>query len=682
MTEKAAANADPQAVLPGVPGLRASVRATRTRAAASSAGQALAEIDPVASVLVDVALAHLDRPFDYAVPATMADTAVPGARVKVRFAGQDVDAFVLARVASSEHTGRLTPLRRVVSPEPVLAPEIAELTGAIAERYAGARSDVLRLAIPPRHAATEKQPALPAAPALSDPPSEAAGWSDYAGGEAFLDALGNRQLPRAVWTPAPGTDWPALVAGAVVAAYAAGQGVLVCTPDHHDAMRVTEAITRALGPDHHVVLGADSGPRARYRDFLAVTRGSRRIVIGTRSASFAPVHNLGLVVIWDDGDDLHSEPRAPYPHTRETLLLRAEIQGTAALVGSFARSVEAAYLVRTGWAHEVIAPRPLVRSRLTVQVAGATEQELARDPYARGARLPTAAHHAIRDGLESGPVLVQTPRAGYAPSVACERCRQAARCTHCQGPLRLTSATAPPACLWCGTAHEGWRCPTCGHRGLRAPVVGNTRTAEELGRTFPSTIIVRSSGDHVVASVGPQREIVVATPGAEPVAEGGYGAVVLLDTWLSLARSELRTAEESLRRWINAAALVRPGGRVVAVGDPGEPALQALVRWDPAGFAEREIAERREARMPPAARLATLTGSAGALDDAVTVANLPADADVLGPVPHGDDGEWRVVIRVPRAQGGALSRSLGELQRLRSARKLDPVRIQVDPATL
>ena len=77
-----------------------------------------AAVDPVARVLVDVPLAHLDRPFDYAVPATMADTAVPGCRVKVRFAGQDVDGYLVARAATSEHQGLLAPLRRVVSPSP------------------------------------------------------------------------------------------------------------------------------------------------------------------------------------------------------------------------------------------------------------------------------------------------------------------------------------------------------------------------------------------------------------------------------------------------------------------------------------------------------------------------------------------------------------------------------------
>ena len=156
--------------------------------------------------------------------------------------------------------------------------------------------------------------------------------------------------------------------------------------------------------------------------------------------------------------------------------------------------------------------------------------------------------------------------------------------------------------------------------------------------------------------------------------------MVILDTWLTLTRDDLRASEEALRRWLGAAGLVRPGGRVVAVGDPSLPVLQALVRWDPAGFAARELAERAQVRLPPAARLATITGEPGALDDALTLLALPEVADVLGPVPLGNDkGEQRAVIRVPLASGPALSDALGELQRVRSARKLDAVRIQVDP---
>ncbi len=561
------------------------------------------------------------------------------------------------------------------------APQVAALSATLAERYAGARADVLRLAVPPRHATTEKEPSPPAPTPSVDPAAARTAWADHEHGAAFVQHLADGGAPRAVWGAAPATDWPLLLAHAAAAAYSSGRGALLCVPDAKDLDRLDTALTAVLGEGHHVALAADSGPAARYRDFLAVSRGARRIVAGTRAASFAPVRDLGLVAIWDDGDDLHAEPRAPYPHTRETLLFRAEQEGAAALVGGFGRTVEATYLLRSGWAREIAPSRELVRERVSVTVAGASEQELRRDPLARASRLPAEATQTIRAGLEHGPVLVQTPRLGYVTSLACERCRTPARCGTCTGPLAITGPATPPSCRWCGTVHDGWACTECGHRGLRAPVLGDARTAEELGRAFTSTTIRTSSGDRVRATVTDHPDIVVATPGAEPVAERGYAAVVLLDTWLTLTRVDLRAAEEAVRRWLNAAALVRPGGRVLAVGDPAHPALQALVRWDPAGFAERETAERQEAHLPPASRLATVTGEPGPVDDALTLLSAPPSAEVLGPVDL-DDGGCRLVIRVPRAHGAALSSALGELQRIRSARKLDAVRIQVDPPTI
>ncbi|HZB67166.1 MAG TPA: primosome assembly protein PriA, partial [Ornithinibacter sp.] len=141
---------------------------------------------PVAVVQVDTGLAHLDRPFEYTVPESMAATAVPGVRVKVRFAGQDLDGFVLERREAAEHPGRLSPLRRVVSPEPVLVPEVLRAARAVADRYAGSLGDVLRLAVPPRHAAAEKALAVdpPAHPPL--PPRSSREWQAYAAGPAFL----------------------------------------------------------------------------------------------------------------------------------------------------------------------------------------------------------------------------------------------------------------------------------------------------------------------------------------------------------------------------------------------------------------------------------------------------------------------------------------------------------------
>ncbi len=224
-------------------------------------------------------------------------------------------------------------------------------------------------------------------------------------------------------------------------------------------------------------------------------------------------------------------------------------------------------------------------------------------------------------------------------------------------------------------------------------MLGERRTAEELGRSFPQVPVRTSGGDRVLAEVDPKPAVVVATPGAEPLAPGGYACVVLLDTWLMLARPDLRTAEESLRRWLDAAALARPataGGRVVAVGEPSEPSLQALVRWDPAGFADREMSERQSAHLPPASRLATVTGPEAEVEQALAMLDLPPGAEVLGPAPvlsppgerrpsTEEPPEVRAVVRVPRSAGDALSRTLVQMQGVRDAKKLGAVRVQVDP---
>ena len=678
-------DADQQLELPGL--VRAEARKAKQKAEAGA--KAPKPVDPaddlpVARVLVDVPLAHLDRPFDYLVPRKLDDQVVPGSRVKVRFAGQDVDGFVVERVESSDHPGRLAPLRRAVSAEPVLLPAVARLSELVAARYAGTRSDVLRLAVPHRHATVEKQPSVPAPTAPVDVAAAARPWRPYDGG-AFVRELAEGGNPRVVWTALPGADWPTLLAGAAATAQAAGRGALLCVPDHRDVARVHAALEQVLGKGRHVVLTADAGPAERYRAFLAVSRGAVNVVLGTRAAAFAPVHDLGLVAIWDDGDDLYAEPRAPYPHTREVLLTRAHEESCAALVGGFARTVEGEYLVRTGWASELVADRTTLRAAAPlVAITGATDRELERDPLARSARLPRTAYDAIRTGLEQGPVLLQTPRHGYLTSLACDRCRTPARCRGCQGPLQLSAPQDPPSCRWCGTPEPHWACAECGNRGLRAPVLGERRTAEEIGRAFPRVPVRTSAADRVLAEVGPKPAVVVATPGAEPVAEGGYACVVLLDTWLMLARPDLRTAEESLRRWLNAAALARAadaGGRVVAVGEPSDPALQALVRWDPAGFALREMTERQSAHLPPASRMATLTGPADDVESAVAMLQLPPGAEVLGPVPAGEE-DVRAVVRVPRAVGAALSRTLVEMQGVRDAKKLPSVRVQVDPVDL
>jgi primosomal protein N' (replication factor Y) (superfamily II helicase) len=655
-----------------------------------------AEHEPIARVLPMLSVPHLDREFDYLVSAEQSDDAQPGVRVRVRFHGRLVDAFVLERRSDTDHVGKLGWLDRVVSAEPVLTSDVRRLMDAVAARYAGTRADVLRLAIPPRHANVEKQAAPELAP-LAVKPVDPAAWSAYGRGDQFLGALRDRRAARAVWQALPGDQWADRLAEAAAVTVNAGRGVLAIVPDQRDVDVLYAAAVRHADESRVVALSAGLGPAQRYRRWLSVLRGSARLVIGTRSAVFAPVADLGLVMVWDDGDDTLAEPRAPYPHAREVAMLRAHQLRCAALIGGYARTSEAQALVRSRWAHDLVAPRPVVRARAPRVVAledSGYAQE--RDPAARTARLPSVALQAARTALQDGlPVLVQVPRRGYVPALACGRCRTIARCRHCTGPLSLPDRDAAGAvCRWCGRDEPALRCARCGSDVVRAVVVGARRTAEELGRALPGTTVITSGGDAMVSSVPGGPAVVVATPGAEPIAAGGYGAALLLDGWALLGRQDLRAAEDALRRWMAATALVRSrgeGGVVAVVAESAIPTVQALIRWDPVGHAETELDSRAEVGLPPAVHIAAVDGAPAAVDALLDTTELPDSAQLLGPVdlPSGarrppgtpaDSPVSRMLVRVPRDGALALAAALRRATGVLSARHdQQPTRVQIDP---
>ncbi|MFG1806956.1 primosomal protein N' [Streptomyces sp. NPDC049040] len=670
------------------------IRATARKAKPRTwRGAPLAEGLPVARVLVDKGLLHLDQFFDYAVPAAMDADARPGVRVRVRFGARVVkgrreggtlhDGFIVERRAESDYAGPLAPLAQVLSAEVVLPPALLALCRQVADRYAGALADVVQLAVPPRMARAERDPSPEPLPAPTAP--EPGSWTRYATGPGYLQALARGDTPRAVWLALPGPHWPAELARAMAATLASGRGALAVLPDGRSVARADAALTDLLGDGHHVMLTADAGPEERYRRWLAVSRGAVRAVVGTRAAMFAPVADLGLVALWDDGDSSHAEPHAPQPHARDVLLLRAAEERTAFLLGGLTGTVEGAQLVDSGWALPLAAAREEVRAAAPlIRTVGDADQ--ARDAAARAARLPSLAWQVTRDALAHGPVLVQVPRRGYVPRLACDSCRAAARCAACAGPLELREQGGTPSCGWCGRPAADWHCQECGGFRLRAQVVGARRTAEELGRAFPRVPVRTSGRDTVLASVGSAPALVIATPGAEPVADGpGYAAALLLDGWALLSRPDLRAGEEALRRWAAAAALVRPageGGTVLVLAEPTLRPVQALVRWDPAGHAVRELAERAELRFPPVSRMASVSGPAAAVAELLALVRLPPGTDQLGPVPTPSGGE-RLLLRVPPGNGTALAAALKTGQVARAARGGgDPVAVRLDPTDI
>lgn len=747
-------------LLQGFPALRdALIPATPEPVNVAAELEASGVPNPVARVRVDSTLPQVDRTFDYRVPAELSEDAVPGARVRVLFNGHELTGYIEERAATTDWTRTsLLPLKSVLSRVPSVAPEIFALAEALADRYASTVANVLRLAVPPRIAALDKKyaPLLPGyesaylgdsapeatpesaapepsaasdacthadpyawlatpgapAPFVLDPPAlnpdapdAASVFSDYENGAEFIEDVAAGAATRAVMTVLPGHlehTWADVLATALATAATSGRGAIAVVPTAKNLDLLEAALAERLPADSFVRLSSDSTPHTRYHGFVKARLGRVPVVIGTRAAAYAPVANLGLVVCWDDGDSSLVERRAPYCHARDVLLLRASAENTAALFAGFSMSSEAARLVRTRWASHVRAPRALVRDYSPRIFSTGSEFELARDPLAAMARIPHLAFEHARRALARGPVLVQVARSGYIPSFSCERCRMPARCGECSGPLSVASGSSVPSCSWCGHLAQQWRCSECGFTHWRYSAAGATRTAEELGRAFPNVPVISSAGDHVRASVGPEPALVVATPGAEPVAFGGYAAALLLDADKMLRFDSLRAPEAALRRWLNAAALVRPAaleGTVVTTASPS-PVEQALVRWDPAWFARQELEERAQTGLPPAVRTAAVTGAEADvrafmeefLGSSALLERVREQLRIVGPVPLDQgyfawsesleedseeapvQGDWRTLmffsygiaqqvtreLRATRATIAALKKNVGE----------------------
>jgi primosomal protein N' (replication factor Y) len=607
-----------------------------------------------ARVLLDSPLPQLDRLFDYRIPDELSGSIRPGIRVKVplRSAGRFSDALVVELADSVSFTGDVNRVEAVISPVPVLTPEVWALARRVADRAAGSASDVLRLAVPGRQArvekawlAAERTPLPPVAPAPLDGYGEDLERVVAEGGKAAVDAVPRLVQVGDTWVGA----WAATMAAAAARAIAAGGTALLAVPDYRDQEQLVTALSAVLPPERIAQLDARQSNPDRYRAFVRCLEGRPLAVVGNRSVLYAPAATLGLIALWDDGDPLYAEPLAPYVHARDVALIRHEQQGGALLFLGHTRTPETERLCTLGWLRSVSASRVVSPK---VILAG---QQVMDDRLASQARIPPLAWREAKDALASGPVLLQVGRPGYALHLVCADCGEQARCDRCDGPLRTTRASAFPSCSWCGAVAGGWKCPTCTGTRYRQVGSGSVRTAEDLGRAFPGTRVILADADHQHLHLPGKPALVVATRGAEPVADGGYSAVLLLDGERMIARESLRVAEDCLRWWSNAAALAAPGAPVILVGVAGALA-SALATWRQADHARGELADRRRLHFPPAVRVATVTGTSEAVGRAIEAVR-PEIIDALGPVTV-DEGRVRAIVRFEYAHGAAVAGAL------------------------
>jgi primosomal protein N' (replication factor Y) len=580
-----------------------------------------------AQVVVDVPLFHLDRPFTYRVPAPLRESVLLGSRVKVPFGTRRrVDGWVVG------WTDELPPdardLIRLVSPVPAFDAAGLDLLRWVAARYAGTLADVVRLAVPPRVAAVERDPGVAAALAPPGAPGGAPPGPATAPGAAGPPAAPGAavrphadRLARLVargwagavyWRPLPGEDRATRVVALVEAALAQGRGAIVVTPEVAAGSAVADAVRKSF-PDA-ADLSSDLSERRRYRAWVDLRLGRRQVAIGGRSAVLAPVRRLGCIVIDDEANAAHKEQRAPRYHAREVALRRADRSRATCVLTGTVPSPEVIAAIQAGQCHLEAADRALERRlRPLVEVVDPYEQDDGPGP----ARLHRRALAALRDAVARGEgAYVLVPRRGAA------------------------DPSAP---------------------GLRSA----GQVAEELGRYLGGTPVWRLDREvldpgEVPPWAGRGPGVIVGTVAGvkdhPPLT--GCRTVVVVGADAALAQAEVRAAEEAYRTWSRAAAWCgprdRPGRLLLQTSDPGHHAVQALVRWDPTFFWRHELPRRVELGFPPARRLLLLEGAepdeAGPAR-ALLARVLGPKAELLGPAAMGRG--WRIIAKVEDAEAAA-----------------------------
>jgi primosomal protein N' (replication factor Y) len=601
---------------------------------------------PYARVRVDTGVFHLDQLYDYQIPEKLSESIQVGVRVQLPFGGRETEGIVVERVGVPERAGELKSITKVLSAVPVATTQSLLLIETVAAHFACNPWDVIRSAIPPRVASVDKN------------------FAHYG-----LQNQNKGKYSVEFQTLAPFIQAHDQVVKLVLANTGSGS-VLVIAPDEKDV----DLIVRALDADGVMAmkLTAAMAREERYRNYLQAVHGEKCVVVGTRSAIFAPVNNLSAIIVHKESSLDHYEMRSPGWNSRSVALMRSKDEAVKLILTGFSPSIEVSQLIDE---RDI----KYLNSKETVSVKAFTPSE--------GALLPGRIFSEVKRALLVGPVLFIAPRKGYGNALLCAHCRNVALC-ECGGRLSVAAKLKAPSCVHCGKMFQGWKCSFCNRDKQYLAGRGIERAAEEISRAFPKFPVIISAGDVIKDRIEHKPALVLATSGAQPEVEGGYAAVVILDGMRFFSHTDLRTQERARELFLETSSLISKDGTVLLVIDDSHPIVSAIARWNVAPLLKRELSERTELHLPPSVFSVVLVMDqsigiqiVNGLKKALADGRIPQSSNIYGPT-EITKGQVKIVVHADKSDAKALTDVVHELQRRRSIAKKELFTLRVEPYSL
>ncbi len=607
---------------------------------------------PVAAVLVDTPVSHLEGIYDYLVPVEFDEIAVAGTKVVVPFGNSKCEGLVVTRKNQSAEAKNLKVITEVTSPKAMVTADVMNLVESVRNRFGGSYWAVMKSAIPARIVKEEKT--IGAIPSKKQFNYSSSSLIDLMG-RADYGMLSGKQRVRWALNLPIGID-PSLFLAELVKVRAVNSQVLIIVPDEKDVSQLQRQLSDFF-QDHLLIMGSHLPKAQRYRHFLKATYHSPKVIITTRSGCFLHLSDTATVIVLSDLDNSHYEQHSPGWNTRDVVLLRAV---TASVIFvSASHSLEVARLVDLGWLE-----KKSYRSKCNIKFYSNDSGR---------SYIPT-----IKSAINRGNVLVSVSEKGYGNLFLCARCRNTASCS-CGGKLQILSANSFPVCYICHNQNKDWRCSYCGDAKPYVIAKGIDRNAEEIGRALPKTSILISSGAKQIQSLPKGRHIVLATAGSEP--EGQYSGIVLLDGERIFNRPSLRAEELARLNWFASLCRATENSEVFMSLPNSHPVVQSMLRLDSQSAAISELRNRELAKLPPFYRIAVVLGAGPEISKFAGNLKTSGKYEVTGPIDI-DKSQKKIIIRVSLQNGQELVDLLDDVTKVQGVKGKNIFKIRFDPYDL
>lgn len=609
---------------------------------------------PVASVLVDTPVSHLEGIYDYLVPEHLHETAIFGTKVLIDFGKTTAEGLIIGRKSKSEQPGRLKSIISVLSPSGLVTQELLAHIEHVRNRFGGGLWNLIKSAVPARVLKEEKNRVTIAESGslneyVSPELQELIGRSDYG------QLIHPNRIKWAINFPySKDPVW--FLLELIKVRSQVGQ-VLVLVPDEKDLRLLSTSLIEDF-KDTLLEVGSHLSKNLRYRNFLIAKFMSPRVIISTRSGAFTPLSSGATVIVLSDLDKSHYELHAPGWNTRDVTLLRDP--STSLMFISPSHSLEISRLIEIGW---------LEKKNYRVKNGYKFSTNEKGNSYIL----------LIKRALERGSVLISVAEKGYANLFLCSRCRNTASCD-CGGKLQIDGQKKIPKCYLCLKNYPNWKCMFCSDNRPFVISKGVDRTAEEIGKAIPRVPILISSGNKQIKELPRGKFIVIATAGSEPSAN--YAAVVMLDGEKLFNRPSLRAEEIAKFNWFSLLSKAAVNAEIYLSLPNHHPVVQAMLRTDSSSASMYELNSRKLAKLPPYYRVAVVSGDKAEISKfAENLRSDKNDYEITGPV-GTDNFQSKILIRVDLQEAQVLVDLMDDITKVQGVKSKRIFNVRLDPFDL